>query len=161
MDRLPPLHGRRQILILRTLSPAPHIDADVISNAVSDTVNPKILFTEILQHSFLEEQICALFQEQLERKIMSNSPEAVVMSLRHVTHLTSTALGLIIRMRNELSGGMHTPSTLYLCEIPPDIMEVFDVTRGLRKHFNIFATREQAIEAARNANPNSPEMYAI
>ena len=150
-----------QILVLRILRPAPPIDADVISNAVPDSVNPRILFTEILQHHFLEEQICALLQEQLDRKIMSNSPEAVVISLKHVKFLGSTALGLIIRMNNTMNGGMVAPSRVYLCEIPAGVMREFSAARGLKNHCRIFSTREQAIEAARNASPGSPPMWNI
>lgn len=139
----------------------PMIDADIISRPKADKLDPTIFYTEVLQECFLETGICNLLEDQLERKFTGISPRAVVISFEHVTFLGPSALGKIIRFRNEISGGRDLPSKVYLSNINTEVMEVFRITPGLRKHFNIFDTKERALEAARESNPNQPPRYDI
>jgi len=93
---------------------------------------------EILDESTIQEISEALFG------VVEDKPSLVmVLSFSKVNHLSSSALGTLIRLnkRVEEKGG-----SLKLCEIKESLYEIFVITR-LVKLFEIFTTREMALSS--------------
>jgi anti-anti-sigma factor len=74
----------------------------------------------------LDEDSIALLGEQLLALAGRLRPARLLVDFGNVSYLTSTALGLLLRLRQELSGwgGRLTPRHLH-----PRLYEVFEVTR--------------------------------
>ena len=74
----------------------------------------------------LDETDSALVGEQLLALAGRLKPARLVVDFGNVTYLTSTALGLLLRLRQALSawGGRLT-----LCQLHPRLYEVFEVTK--------------------------------
>jgi anti-sigma B factor antagonist len=75
----------------------------------------------------------------LEKTVQPN----VVIDFRFVKFMSSAALGMLIRVNKKCK---EFKAILKLCNISPDIRQVFDIT-GLNKVFSIHATAEEAREA--------------
>ncbi len=93
--------------------------------------------TKILE----EEQI-----QSLEKTFMSlieqNAGVRLLIDFSHVQFLTSSVLGLLIRLSRRVS---QAEGRLRLCSIAPKILEIFKITR-LDKVFEIYKDRQQALE---------------
>lgn len=78
----------------------------------------------------------------IESKLKSQDTPSVVIDLKNVTHLSSAALGMFLKLRTFAIG---RGGAIGLCEINDNLMQVFTVTR-LDKMLPIHETRGQAIK---------------
>jgi anti-anti-sigma factor len=74
----------------------------------------------------LDEDNIALLGERLLALAGRLRPARLLVDFGNVSYLTSTALGLLLRLRQELSGW---GGRLTLCHLHPRLYEVFEVTR--------------------------------
>ncbi len=89
-------------------------------------------------------------KESLKETINSKIDEGFehfVLNLQNVKIIDSCGVGLIIVANNVTAarGGK-----LYLCNIKPFIIKIFDIMR-ISKHLSIFGTEEEALEAVKQA----------
>ena len=106
---------------------------DIGDVTVVNFVDKKILDEQNIQ--VIGEQLFSLVDELGRRKVLLN--------FKNVEFLSSAALGKLITMNRKLqsAGGK-----LVLCEIDPQIYEVFEITK-LNKLFNIHAEEQAALQA--------------
>ena len=93
---------------------------------------------EILDETTINDIADSLFSVVAEK-----GPIKMVLSFSRVKHLSSMALGTLIRLnkRVEENGG-----SLKLCEIAPALYEIFVITK-LNKLFDIYERREEAVSS--------------
>ncbi len=98
---------------------------------------------ELQDREILDESTIQEIAEDLFAVVENRSNLALVLSFARVNHLSSSALGILIRLnkRVEEKGG-----TLKLCEIKESLYEIFVITR-LVKLFDIFTTRDLALSS--------------
>ena len=87
----------------------------------------------------LDEQNTHTTGEQLLALVERHKASWFLVDMRNVTYLTSTALGLFLRLRRELHA---RGSRLTLCHLGPQLQEVFQVTNL----HNLFDIRHRAEE---------------
>ena len=104
---------------------------DIGDITVVNFVDKKILDEQNIQ--VIGEQLFSLVDELGRRKVLLN--------FKNVEFLSSAALGKLITLNRKLqsAGGK-----LVLCEIDPQIYEVFEITK-LNKLFKILPTRADAL----------------
>lgn len=100
--------------------------------SIARFVDKKILDETNIQ--IIGNQLIALVDEDARKKI--------VLNFSNVEYLSSAALSklLILEKKSKAAG-----SKLRLCEIRPDIFQIFKLTK-LDKLFTIFETEDQALE---------------
>ncbi len=106
---------------------------------VSESNGVKVVrFTE---RKILEELSITEIGDELTRIADETPAVKMLLSFDSVEHLSSAALGMLIRLNKAVSerGGQ-----LMLSDIAPQIFEVFKITR-LNKLFNIAATEAEAL----------------
>lgn len=89
----------------------------------------------------LEELSITEIGEELSRLIHASSEIKLLVSFVDVEHLSSAALGMLIKLNNEVQ---EQAGKLKLSDITPQIYEVFKITR-LNKLFDIYDTKEEAL----------------
>ncbi len=102
-----------------------------------------VTVVELLDEEILEEGTINDIQESLFAVVHDNPGIRLVLSFVRVKHLSSSALGTLIRLNKRIE---ETKGKLALCEIKPALYEVFVITR-LSMLFNIFETRSEAISS--------------
>ncbi len=100
---------------------------------VVNFVDRKILDEQNIQ--IIGEQLFNLVEEQGKRKILLN--------FGNVEYLSSAALGKLITLNKK---AQEAKGRLILCNIDPQIHEVFEITR-LDKFFNIQKDEQTALQA--------------
>ncbi len=102
-----------------------------------------LTLVELLDEEILDESTIAAIAETLFAVVEDNAPVRMVLSFSRVKHLSSMALGTLIRLckRVEESGG-----SLKLCNIRAALLEIFVITK-LNKLFDICDTEEMAINS--------------
>ena len=73
--------------------------------------------------------------------------EHFILNLETVKIIDSCGVGLII-VANNVTAARNTK--LYLCDIKPFIIKIFDIMR-ISKHLSIFETEEEALEAVKQS----------
>ena len=98
---------------------------------------------EFADRKILEELSISEIGEELSTLIDELSDIRLLLSFRQVEHLSSAALGMLIKLHHEIrdKGGR-----LKLSDISPPIFEVFKITR-LNKLFSIYDTRDEALRS--------------
>jgi anti-sigma B factor antagonist len=89
----------------------------------------------------LEEISIAEIGEELSNLVRASTGVKILLSFTEVEHLSSAALGMLIKLNNEVE---EQAGKLRLSDITPQIYEVFKITR-LNKLFRIYDTKEQAL----------------
>jgi len=102
----------------------------------------RALVVEFADRKILEELSIVEIGEELSRVAEENTGKPIILSFRNVDHLSSAALGMLIRLREQVvkSGGR-----LILTDIRPQIFEVFKITK-LNRLFEIYDTQTEAFE---------------
>ncbi|ADD69608.1 anti-sigma-factor antagonist [Denitrovibrio acetiphilus DSM 12809] len=92
---------------------------------------------------FVKGEVNAQTGSELKKNILDifNSANTVVLSFKGVVYMNSSGLREIIDL---LKNANKTKKTLMLCEMTPDIREMFTFT-GLDKVFKIYDTQAQAL----------------
>ncbi len=88
------------------------------------------------------EQINVLLAGALPAGALADAPKLVI-DFVNVGHLSSSALGLLITLRKRI---IEKKGQLSLCNIQPQIFEVFAITR-LNETFSITDSRDDAVQA--------------
>lgn len=98
---------------------------------------------EFVDRNILDEANIALIGDEISGLINIDAMPRLLISFANVDHLSSAALGRLIKIRNEVQskGGQ-----LRLANIDPQIYEVFVITR-LNKLFSIHETTDQALRS--------------
>lgn len=91
----------------------------------------------------LDENNIQIIGNQLFNLVDSDQRKRIVLDFVNVEYLSSAALGKLITMDKKVKG--LKGAKLRLCNIRPDIFEVFVITR-LNKLFDICDTKEKALE---------------
>jgi len=103
------------------------------SITVIEIQEPDILDEVLINGLF--EALCAI----LER----NRPQHLVVSFAPVQHLSSMALGMLVRLQKRAGDAR---ATLKLCDIKPFLRQVFQITK-LDKVLSIYDTENAALDS--------------
>lgn len=99
----------------------------------------------LLDEELLEEYAINEMSEALFIVVDDYAPINLTLSFAHVKHLSSSALGTLIRLSKKIA---ETQGGLKLCDIKPNLYEIFVITK-LNKHFDICPTEQDAINGFR------------
>jgi anti-sigma B factor antagonist len=103
----------------------------------------KITIVALRDRKILEEMAISQIGQRLGELAESESEPRLLIDFRHVEHLSSAALGMLITLNKQV---LERGGRLVLANIHPQIYEVFKITR-LNKLFNIQSTTEDALKA--------------
>ncbi len=98
---------------------------------------------EFLDRNILDEGNIQVIGDEIAALVDAGANPKVVLSFVNVEHLSSAALGTLITINNRVRA---KSGQLRLCNIDPQIYEVFAITR-LNKLFQIHTTAEEAIKS--------------
>ena len=98
---------------------------------------------ELLAEEILDESTISDISESLFSILEEQSTEHMILSFIRVKHLSSMALGMLIRLNKKVEerGGLFK-----LCDIKPSLYEIFRITK-LDKLLAIYDTCDQAIDS--------------
>src|SRR5918999_354493 len=91
----------------------------------------------------LDEQNIQAIGEQLFGLVDTQGHKKILLNFRNVEYLSSAALGKFITLNKKVNS---TEGKLILCNIDPQIYEVFEITK-LNKLFNIQKDEQTALQA--------------
>lgn len=77
------------------------------------------------------------------RTLIDGGARKLVIDFSAVAHLSSSALGMLITVRQQLD---EVHGSIKLCNIRPEILEVFKIT-SLDKLFSIYPSADEALSA--------------
>ncbi len=99
---------------------------------------------EIMDRKLLEEANISQVGDELCALAAKDAQPRIVVDFVNVGHMSSSALGMLITLNKRVreKGG-----TLWLCNITPSILEVFEITR-LNQVFQILSSRDEAVREA-------------
>jgi len=135
------LYGFRrliQVFVARSVTPMTEQQSH-LSVAERDDIH----IVEFSDRKILEEMSIAEIGDELSALVSGNANIKMLLSFRNVEHLSSAALGMLIKLHKQVKDGS---GQLRLTEINPQIYEVFKITR-LNKLFDIRTSREDALES--------------
>ena len=99
-----------------------------------------VYITRVVPSKILDELQISTMGEQLS-KLVDDGARKLVIDFSAVDHLTSSALGMLIRLRQNMAA---VKGALRLCNIRPEIYQIFKIT-GLDKMFSIYPTATDAL----------------
>ena len=102
-----------------------------------------VTVVKFIDKRILDEQNIQLIGEQLFGLVDDDGKKKVLLNFSNVEYLSSAALGKLITMNKKVRG---VNGQLRLCNIKPEIYEVFEITR-LNKVFPIDSTEDDALES--------------
>lgn len=108
---------------------------------VSDADSVTVVHFE--DRRILDELSISEIQDELTGLVASKPNIRLLVSFKDVGHLSSAALGTLIKLNNQVA---EQGGTLKLSDISPQIYEVFKITR-LNKLFDIRDTEQDALAA--------------
>ena len=102
-----------------------------------------ITLVDLLDEEVLEEHVINDIAESLFAVVDESTPANMVLSFARVKHLSSSTLGVLIRLDKRVreSGGK-----LKLCDIKPVLYEIFVITK-LNKLLDIYENEEMALNS--------------
>lgn len=98
---------------------------------------------EFEDRKILDELSITQIGEQLSEMVASQPSIKLLLNFRNVEHLSSAALGMLITLDKQVK---EERGHLKLCNIRPQIFEVFKITR-LNRLFDIHDTAETAMQS--------------
>ena len=107
-----------------------------------------VVLVEFTHRKILDEANIVEIGDQLVALIESEHRPKVIISFAGVDHLSSAALGTLITVNNKIR---NHDGQLRLCNIQPQIFEVFVITK-LNKLFRIYPTIKEAKESLEPQN---------
>ncbi len=116
-----------------------------MSDATRMTVSTEgdVTVVELTDRKILDEVSIMQIGEQINLLLAGNDDPKLVIDFANVGHLSSSALGLLITLRKRI---IEKKGKLGLCNIQPQIYEVFTITR-LSETFTIVDSRGEAVKA--------------
>ena len=115
---------------------------DQASPNLSIEVVEDITIATLTDEKILEEAQIQALESSFIPLIEQNSPLTLLIDFSSVQFLTSSVLGLLIRVSKKI---YEADGRLGLCSIQPKIFEIFKITR-LDKIFEIYTNRQEAME---------------
>ena len=102
-----------------------------------------VTVVNFVDRKILDEQNIQIIGEQLFSLVDESGRRKILLNFHNVEYLSSAALGKLITLNknNNALGG-----NLVLCEIDPQIYEVFEITK-LDKFFNIQKEEQAALQS--------------
>lgn len=98
---------------------------------------------EFADRKILDELSITEIGDELTKLADEQTQPKVLLSFKNVEHLSSAALGMLIKLNKEVAA---KSGSLKLSDITPQIFEVFKITR-LNKLFEIHDTADKALAA--------------
>jgi len=98
---------------------------------------------ELLDEEILDESTISAISESLFSVLEDQNTEHMILSFVRVKHLSSMALGMLIRLNKKVEEG---GGLFKLCDIKPSLYEIFRITK-LDKLLAIYDTCDQAIDS--------------
>jgi anti-sigma B factor antagonist len=108
---------------------------------VAVNYNGDVVIVTIDREKILEEKDIANLEATFTPLIEENDPVKMVVDFSRVEYLSSSVLGLLIRLNNTIK---ERNGSMCLCNISSRIFGIFKITR-LDKVFSVFETTEQAV----------------
>ncbi len=100
-----------------------------------------VTVVELTDRKILDEVSILHIGEQLNALIIDKESPKLIVDFTNVAHLSSSALGMLITLRNHVR---ERNGKLSLCNIQPQIYEIFAITR-LNDIFTITQSRAEAL----------------
>ena len=108
---------------------------------ISVVAHKSIQIVEFTNNKILDEGNIEDIRKTLDALIDEATPPKLLLDFVSVDHLSSAALGMLINTNNRVKS---KNGQLRLCNIKPQIMEVFVITK-LNKLFKILPSRDEAL----------------
>jgi anti-sigma B factor antagonist len=102
-----------------------------------------VTVVSFVDRKILDEQNIQIIGEQLFRLVEEQNKKKILLNFGNVEYLSSAALGKLITLNKKVQAA---EGRLILCNIDPQIYEVFEITR-LDKFFNIEKEEQKALQA--------------
>jgi len=102
-----------------------------------------VTVVNFVDRKILDEQNIQIIGDQLFSLVDQDGLRKLLLNFGNVEYLSSAALGKLITLNKKLQG---VGGRLVLCNIVPQIYEVFEITR-LDKFFNIQKEEQAALQA--------------
>jgi anti-sigma B factor antagonist len=102
-----------------------------------------VIVVELMDRKILDEVSIMQIGEQIGGLIADELNPRLLVDFSNVGHLSSSALGLLLKLRKQIR---EMKGTLALCNIQPQIYEVFTITR-LNEMLTIKDSRSEALAA--------------
>jgi anti-sigma B factor antagonist len=102
-----------------------------------------VTVVNFVDRKILDEQNIQIIGEQLFSLVDEEGWKKIVLNFGNVEYLSSAALGKLITLNKKLQQGQ---GKLVLCNIDPQIHEVFEITK-LDKFFKIKKDEQEALQA--------------
>ncbi len=102
-----------------------------------------VIVVELMDRKILDEVSIMQIGEQIGGLIADELNPRLLIDFSNVGHLSSSALGLLLKLRKQIR---EMKGTLALCNIQPQIYEVFTITR-LNEMLTIKDSRSEALAA--------------
>jgi anti-sigma B factor antagonist len=102
-----------------------------------------VTVVNFVDKKILDEQSIQTIGEQLFSLVDQENCRQMLLNFSNVEFLSSAALGKLIKLKKKLE---EVQGRLILCNIDPQIYEVFEITR-LDKYFNIQKEEQEALQA--------------
>jgi len=102
-----------------------------------------ITIAELLDEEILEESTIEDIAESLFSLVTDHPGIKLVLSFAQVKHLSSSALGTLIRLNKRIE---ESQGLLKLCSIKPNLYEIFVITK-LNRLFDIYETTDLAVSS--------------
>ena len=103
----------------------------------------EVTVVRLKDHRLVDERIISELGEELNQLASSQEHSRLLLDFEEVSFFSTGVLGVLISAKKKAS---LSQTALKLCNINPEIFEVFQLTR-LDRVFDIYATRKQALAA--------------
>jgi anti-sigma B factor antagonist len=113
---------------------------------VAVNYNDGVVIVIIDREKILEEKDIQSLEDTLMPLLEENDPLRMVIDFSKVDYLSSSVLGLLIRLNNTIR---ERGGSMCFCNISRRIFGIFKITR-LDKVFSVFETKEQAADHLKN-----------
>ncbi len=111
------------------------------NSRISVSTEGDVIIVELTDRKILDEVSILHISEQLNALIIDKESPKLVVDFTNVAHLSSSALGMLITLHNQVR---EKNGKLALCNIRPEIFEIFAITR-LNDIFTIKESRGEAL----------------
>jgi len=102
-----------------------------------------VTVVNFVDRKILDEQNIQIIGEQLFSLVDESGRRKILLNFHNVEYLSSAALGKLITLNKKINA---VGGKLVLCEIDPQIYEVFEITK-LDKFFNIQKEEQAALQS--------------
>ncbi|MFO0846552.1 MAG: STAS domain-containing protein [Gemmataceae bacterium] len=102
-----------------------------------------VTVVNFVDRKILDEQNIQIIGEQLFSLVDEDGRRKILLNFSNVEYLSSAALGKLITLNKKLQ---QAGGKLILCNISPDIHEVFEITK-LDKFFKILKDEQSALQS--------------